>query len=62
MTPTATRKEMPMDCQKEKKRMPLTQRNLGTGLWRRKSLRVGVCKGETYLPERFQVLMNTHPE
>ena len=50
-----------MDCQKEKKRMPLTQRNLGTGLG-------GVnhaCQSvqtERRLPERFQVLVNTHPE
>lgn len=32
MAPAATRREMPVDCQKEKKRIPLTQRNLGTGL------------------------------
>jgi hypothetical protein len=31
MTFQATRAEMAMDCQKEKKRMPLTQRNLGVG-------------------------------
>lgn len=34
MAPAATRMEMPMACQKEKKRMPLTQRNFGTGLGR----------------------------
>ena len=33
MTSAATRIEMPMDCQNEKKRMPFTQRNFGTGLW-----------------------------
>lgn len=32
MTPAATSAEMPTDCQKEKKRIPLTQRNFGTGL------------------------------
>jgi len=28
----ATRAEIATDCQKEKKRIPLTQRNFGTGL------------------------------
>jgi len=32
MTPTATRVDTAMDCQNEKNRIPLTQRNLGTGL------------------------------
>ena len=32
IAPPATRMEMKRDCQKEKKRIPLTQRNLGTGL------------------------------
>jgi hypothetical protein len=32
ITPAATRMEMASDCQNEKKRMPLTQRNFGMGL------------------------------
>ena len=32
MTLAATRMEMTKDCQNEKKRMPFTQRNFGTGL------------------------------
>ena len=41
--------------------MPLTQRNLGTGLWKGQSVRVG-CTRERCLPERFQIIVNTHPE
>lgn len=32
MTPAATRMETPRACQNEKKRIPLTHRNFGTGL------------------------------
>jgi hypothetical protein len=32
MTPAATRIEMARDCQNEKNRIPLTQRNFGIGL------------------------------
>jgi hypothetical protein len=35
MTWVATRMEIPIDCQKEKKRIPFTQRNFGTGQWKR---------------------------
>ena len=32
MAPAATRMEIKIDCQKEKNRMPFTQRNFGIGL------------------------------
>lgn len=39
MMPVATRIATPRPCQKEKKMIPLTQRNLGTGLSNTSSIR-----------------------
>ena|ERR1700722_9351713 len=63
IAPAATRMDTNIDCQKEKKRIPLTQRNLGIGLrkffshaarWKE--------EGENTLPKGFEIFVYTHPK
>ena len=61
MTPAATRMEIPMDCQKEKNKIPLTQRNFGTGLCV-KLILTPYKRGGKNIPEGLQVIIDTDPK
>ena len=60
MTRAATRMETPMDCQKEKNRIPLTQRNFGTGLCVK--LNLTPYKVGQSIPEGLQIVVDTDPK
>ena len=61
--PEATRRETRVPCQKEKKIMPFTQRNLGIGLKvKQDDYARGKVDGEGCSPEWLEVIVNAHPE
>ena len=61
IAPTATRVEIAIDCQNEKKRIPFTQRNFGTGL-NTGIMNLGRQEASVNSPKWLQIIVYTHPE